>query len=70
MREAVNAHIAEAERRLRHERLANALEASGHADPETLAIHFRGAGMIERAHDLTHDSPPISSEHNALHHNI
>ncbi len=49
VREAVNGHIDAADRRLRHERLSNALEASGHADPETLAIHFHGAGMIDRA---------------------
>lgn len=32
-----------------HERLATALEASGHADPETLAVHFQAAGQRDRA---------------------
>lgn len=32
-----------------HRRLAEALEAARHPDPETLAIHFHGAGQPERA---------------------
>jgi serine/threonine protein kinase len=32
-----------------HKRLAGTLEAAGEADPETLAIHFDGAGAADRA---------------------
>ena len=32
-----------------HERLAQALEASGSSDPEALAVHWRGAGDLRRA---------------------
>jgi tetratricopeptide (TPR) repeat protein len=35
--------------RVHHRRLADALEAAGHPDPEPLAIHFHGAGMDSRA---------------------
>src|SRR6185503_17030181 len=32
-----------------HRRLAEALEAAGHPDPETLGVHFHGAGIDSRA---------------------
>ncbi len=35
--------------RERHRRLAHVFESSPHPDPETLATHFRGAGLNERA---------------------
>jgi serine/threonine protein kinase/tetratricopeptide (TPR) repeat protein len=49
VREAILNRLAP-ERRLRcHERLAVALEVSGDADPERLAVHWREAGATEKA---------------------
>jgi eukaryotic-like serine/threonine-protein kinase len=49
VREALVARLDGPTRRGLHERLARALEASGTADPETLAVHFRGAGDAHTA---------------------
>jgi hypothetical protein len=49
VREAVLTHVDAAARRAWHEKLAHALEACGDADPEALAVHWRGAGMNEKA---------------------
>jgi hypothetical protein len=49
VRETVAAHLSPDESRDVHRRLARTLEATGHEDPETLAVHFRGAGEAERA---------------------
>src|SRR5262249_29692682 len=49
VREAVLLGLAAANRKGWHERLAVALEALPHADPEALATHWRGAGEVDRA---------------------
>jgi hypothetical protein len=49
VRETVAAHLSPDESRDVHRRLARTLEATGREDPETLAVHFRGAGEAERA---------------------
>ncbi len=49
VRETVAGHLAPAVLREHHARLAEVLEAEGQADPETLAIHFYGAGNPGRA---------------------
>lgn len=49
VREAVVDHLDPAQRRELHAKLAAALEASGHADLEALAVHFHGAGEVDRA---------------------
>jgi hypothetical protein len=49
IRECVVGTLAPAQLREHHLRLAQALEASGHADDEVLAVHFHGAGETERA---------------------
>jgi hypothetical protein len=52
VRESVVAHLAPEVLRRHHHYLALTLEASGHADPETLAVHFQGAGDTARAGDF------------------
>jgi serine/threonine protein kinase len=49
VRETVVAHLAPDVLEGRHLHLAEVLEASGGADPETLAIHFQGASQPEKA---------------------
>lgn len=49
VRETVVAHLDADTRRDCHRRLAATLEASGQADPETLAVHFQGADNPVRA---------------------
>jgi serine/threonine protein kinase len=49
IREAVLAHLAPSASETHHRRLAMALEESGRADPETLAVHFQGAKAFDRA---------------------
>ena len=49
VREAVRARLAAPVREGWHGRLALALEASGRADAEALAVHWRAAGNLERA---------------------
>jgi serine/threonine protein kinase len=49
IREAMLAQLSPDALRAHHRRLAVALEASGRADPERLALHFREAGDAERA---------------------
>ena len=51
LRQAVVALLPPARLRSIHERLALSLEASGKADPETLADHFQRAGERDRAAD-------------------
>ena len=53
VRQAVLAHLTPNQRRDFHERLAIALEGAGSAAPETLAIHWGGAGEHEKALDYT-----------------
>jgi hypothetical protein len=49
IRETVRGHLAPAVLCQHHGRLAEVLEVRGQADPETLAIHFHGAGNPARA---------------------
>ncbi len=49
IRETIVAHMPPERLRERHLRLAQALEASGRADPETLAVHYQACGQNERA---------------------
>ena len=49
IREMIVARLSPLELTSHHLRLAVALEAQGNADPETLAVHFHGAGNLERA---------------------
>jgi eukaryotic-like serine/threonine-protein kinase len=49
VRELTAARLDEPTKKRRHEELARALEASGHADPEALFTHYRGAGRNDRA---------------------
>jgi hypothetical protein len=49
VREAVAARIPTSDLVGHHRRLALVLESSGRADPEVLAVHFHGAGDIDRA---------------------
>ncbi len=49
IRETVASNLPAEALRAQHARLAAALESSGKADPESLALHFRGAGLTERA---------------------
>jgi hypothetical protein len=49
VREAVLDHLDEKQRRYWHERLALVLESISTTDPETLSIHWRGAGDPGRA---------------------
>ena len=53
VRKAVLAHLDERTRREHHEQLALALEASGRADPEALAAHWRGAAELDHAAKYT-----------------
>lgn len=47
--EAMVSHLDKDTRKRLHQRLAVALDGTGRADPETLALHFHEAGEIERA---------------------
>ena len=49
VRAAVLTHLSDTTARAQHRRLALALEASKHADPEALALHWREAGERARA---------------------
>ena len=49
VREIITAHLAPAALKDHHGRLAVTLEASGHADSETLAIHFQGSENLGKA---------------------
>ncbi len=49
IRETVLAHLPSAVLAGHHRRLAEAIEAAEAADPELLALHFRGAGVVDRA---------------------
>ncbi|MCB1034511.1 MAG: AAA family ATPase, partial [Acidobacteria bacterium] len=49
IREAIVQRMTTGHRRGLHQRLAQAMVASGKADPEALAVHFREAGDAERA---------------------
>ncbi len=49
IRELVLSRLPAEQLRELHRRLAVSLEAWGHADPDALAVHFRGAGLRDRA---------------------
>lgn len=49
IREALTAGSSEARLRTLHGRLAEALESTGQADPETLAMHFQATEEVQRA---------------------
>jgi serine/threonine protein kinase len=49
IRETVVDHLPSGSLQSRHRQLALALEASGHADPEALAVHLEASGERERA---------------------
>jgi eukaryotic-like serine/threonine-protein kinase len=49
VRDTVSVHLDADRRRALHRDLARALEASGRADPETLAVHHHGAGDSDKA---------------------
>ncbi|HZF48566.1 MAG TPA: AAA family ATPase [Polyangiaceae bacterium] len=49
VREAVLLHQTSSSQKGLHDRLASALEASGRADPEALAYHYRRAGKLDKA---------------------
>lgn len=49
IREAALSGMSGDEIRERHERIAVALEAAGHTDPEVLASHFEAAGRLDEA---------------------
>jgi len=49
VRETIAASLSPDARAATHRRLAHALEASGRADPEALAVHFRAAGDPDHA---------------------
>jgi serine/threonine protein kinase len=49
VRETVSAHLEEETAREHHRNLASVLEAAGHADPETLAVHYEGAREANKA---------------------
>jgi hypothetical protein len=53
VREAVLARLDDTMRSTWHEKLATALEAAGDADPAALALHWRGAGAIDKAAHFT-----------------
>lgn len=49
IRESITAHLDAGDRRHYHASLAATLERAGRGDPETLAVHFEGAGEPVRA---------------------
>ena len=49
IREAVAAHLAAPALRDHHRRIAGSLEAAGSFDPETIAVHFEGGEILDRA---------------------
>jgi hypothetical protein len=62
IRETMVAGLPAGERVAHHRALAFAFEASGRADPETIALHFRGAGMIDRAAQYTEQAAAQAAE--------
>lgn len=62
IRETVIAHLDPETTRGHHARLAPALEATGRADPETLAVHFLGAGDAVRAAAFSHQAADAAFE--------
>jgi len=51
IRETVNAHLSPETLKAHHHCLALALELSKESDPETVAVHYQGAGDYDRAAD-------------------
>ena len=51
IRETVNAHLSAETLKAHHHCLALALELSKQSDPETVAVHYQGAGDYDRAAD-------------------
>lgn len=66
IRQSVVQELANEERRQLHGRLAAALEKSGRADPETLALHFREAGELDHAAALATSAARAAAEDMAL----
>ncbi len=62
IREAVVAALSPEELKARHHRLAVALETSGQADPEWLAMHWKGAEDRERASEYAATAARRASE--------
>ena len=62
IREAVVADLSAADAKGHHRRLAVALDASGDADPEWLALHWKEAGDLERAAEYATEAASRASE--------
>jgi serine/threonine protein kinase/tetratricopeptide (TPR) repeat protein len=62
VREAVVARIPPETLRVHHRRLALALELSGRADPEVVAVHYHRAGEPDRAGDYYERAAAVASE--------
>ena len=62
IREAVVAGLSPEELKAHHHRLALALETSGQADPEWLAMHWKGAEDLDRAAEYAATAARRASE--------
>jgi serine/threonine protein kinase len=62
IREVIVAGLSAAELKEHHHRLALALEASGHVDPEWLAMHWKEAENLERAAEYAASAARQASE--------
>ena len=62
VREAVVERLPPEERKRLHGRLALALEASGEADPEALAVHFEGSGDLIKASEYAESAADAAAQ--------
>ena len=62
IRETVVASLDADARREHHRRLALAIEAGRHGEPEVLILHYRGAGELERAGELAGKAADAAAE--------